>query len=184
MAHQHDVDGLAAAGLLGQGQRVEGVHVDAGGLHLLRQIVGVLRRADDICGTDIGSARVMVQLFQSRKGGCELFVTRLSPSLLPLSAPDSAEGSLYIFDSIGALIAASRLLGERGYGKNSTAFCTEGGKYALLLPEFSSEAPLPIAAACLDEYGMRSADTKMRLYISEHARTLCGNEAVEILSKF
>lgn len=151
---------------------------------LRRRFKDVLRRADDVYGTDIGTARVMVQLFQSRKGGCELFVTRLSPSLLPLCAPDTAAPSLYIFDSIGALIAVSRLLGERGYGKNSTALCTDGGKYALLLPEFSSEEPLPLSAACLDEYGTRSTDAKMRLYISEHARTLCGNEAVKTLSKF
>lgn len=150
---------------------------------LCRRFKDVLCRADDICGTSLGASRVLVQLFQSRDGGCELFVTRLSPAL-PTGARGAADGTVYVFDSLGSLVAACRLLNTRGYGAHSAAFSTDGGEYALLLPEFSSDAPVPLAAACLDEYGVRRTDEKTRLYISEHARTICADGAAEILSKF
>ena len=150
---------------------------------LCRRFKDVLRRADDICGTSIGESRVLVQLFRSRAGGCELFVTRLSPAL-PTGAGGAADGTVYVFDSLGALVAACRLLNARGYGANSAAFSTDGGEYALLLPEFPSGAPVPLAAACLDEYGVRRTDEKARLYISEHAHAICADGAAKILSKF
>ncbi len=150
---------------------------------LCRRFKDVLCRADDICGTSLGASRVLVQLFQSRDGGCELFVTRLSPAL-PTGARGAADGTVYVFDSLGSLVAACRLLNTRGYGAHSAAFSTDGGEYALLLPEFPSDAPVPLAAACLDEYGVRRTDEKTRLYISEHARTICADGAAEILSKF
>jgi negative regulator of genetic competence, sporulation and motility len=150
---------------------------------LCRRFKDVLCRADDICGTSLGASRVLVQLFQSRDGGCELFVTRLSPAL-PTGASGAADGTVYVFNSLGALVAACRLLNTRGYGAHSAAFSTDGGEYALLLPEFPSDAPVPLAAACLDEYGVRRTDEKTRLYISEHARTICADGAAEILSKF
>ncbi len=150
---------------------------------LRRRFKDVLRRADDICGTSIGTSRVMVQLFQSRDGGCELFVTRLSEAL-PSEKRSAECGSAYVFESLGALVAVCRLLCARGYGKHSSAFSTDGGEYVLMLPELSSGSPLPLAAACLDEYGTRCNDEKTRTYISEHAHTICADGAAEILSKF
>ena len=46
-AHQDDVHRLGGASFLGQSQAVKGVHLGAGGLHLLHQIFGVLGRAGD-----------------------------------------------------------------------------------------------------------------------------------------
>lgn len=150
---------------------------------LRRRFKDVLRRADDICGTNIGSSRVMVQLFQSREGGCELFVTRLSPTP-PSEKPPSERGTAYVFENLSALVAVCRLLYARGYGAHSSAFSTDDGEYVLMLPELSDGERLPLGAACLDEYGTRCNDEKTRMYISEHAHTICADGAAEILSKF
>ena len=141
----------------------------------------VLQRADDICGTHIGSERVMIQPFQSRGGGCELFVTKLPLASLPAAKEQKCGGVFYVFESIGALVAVCRLLAARGHGKHSTAYFSDRS-YALYLPEFSESKTLPLSAACLDEYGY-AADGSTRIYISEHARSVCPENAVEILSK-
>lgn len=151
-----------------------------GDTDLCRRFKSVLQRADDICGTHIGSERVMIQLFQSRGGGCELFVTKLPLASLP-AKNKKCDGVFYVFESIGALVAVCRLLAARGHGKHSSAYFSDR-TCALYIPEFSESKPLPLSAACLDEYGSR-ADGSTRIYISEHAHSVCSENAVEILSK-
>lgn len=158
--------------------------VGAGALDIRRRFRGVIERAAKVCGAPIEFGRVFIQLFPSRAGGCELFVTKLDDLPREQTAHTDSTEVLYTFHSLGALIAACRILASRGFGAGSVAYRADDGSCALLLPEFSPEEPLPLAAACLDEFGVRRTGEAARIYISEHAHSLLDGNAAQKLSQF
>lgn len=141
----------------------------------------VLERAHLDCGFDIDSGRLLVQVFPSRKGGCEMFVTRA-----PLESAKSpaTDASVCIFDGIGAMSRLCRVLKHRGYGAGSSAYELGRGAYALILPEFDRDEPLPLGAAVISEFGCRRDCENIEGYIKEHARAIFKENAVARLAEF
>lgn len=141
-----------------------------------RKLRPVLERARRSCGFDTSPGRVMVRLFPSREGGCELFVTRLSeedaPGLSALSARP-AEGSrsapevgeYFGFPALGELLAACRVLAARGLGAGSRVWRSPAGYFLALTAEDADRAGIA-------EFGTPEPAAWMRVYIPEHAAPL------------
>ncbi len=150
---------------------------------LRRGFKPVLDAARRDCGFDTESGRLLVQVFPSRGGGCEMFVTRVAFS----GANDEkrvSDASVCLFETVQSLAAVCRVLYLRGFGKNSSAYALGEGVFALILPEFDRDERLPLAAAVIEEFGHRRDCENIEGYIKEHARPIFSDNAVERLAEF
>jgi negative regulator of genetic competence, sporulation and motility len=136
--------------------------------------------AHNDCGFDIESGRLLVQVFPSRGGGCEMFVTRVALS----NGVKENDASVCMFDTMQSMIALCRILYTRGFGQNSGAYALPEGAFALILPEFDRDERLPLEAAVINEFGYRRDCEKIEGYIKEHARPIFVDNAVARLADF
>ena len=155
----------------------------------------ILAQAKQALGFNTDGHRVLVQLFPSRKGGCEIFITKLenalaSPDQEPQlhykpshrsSASDSREG-VYRFDSMERLLAVCRRLGDIGYTKDSSAFLGDDRSYYLFLGGMDRSDYLTIDEfSFLEEYGNAESADRIRHFLCEHGKEICPHDAVRIL---
>jgi hypothetical protein len=82
------------------------------------------------------------------------------------------------------MIGLCRILRGRGYGDGSSAYEVGKGAYALILPEFDRDEPLPLGAAVISEFGYRRDCENIEGYIKEHARAIFADDAVARLAEF
>ena len=142
----------------------------------------VLEKARRDCGFETEGGRLLVQVFPSRTGGCEMFITRVSPEK-DVSAVHKKDRCTVIFRSAGALVSACGLLWERGYCGESSAFSFESGTCALMIDEPDPSAELSVWAA-VEEYGEKRMDKELVAYLKEHGRPIIMGNAVERLAVF
>ena len=162
----------------------------------------VLKDAGRKTGMDFSDSRLSIQLYPSRGGGCEMFVTRTGdrpepfgdprlgsteapPAPCPLTEAKTDEkhprwerSEAFGFDSMRWLLTVCKRLKRIGFSGSSAAFRDENGKCFLLIEAPASVRPLII------EYGTPESPDAVRLYISEHGNTICGMRAVEILGDY
>jgi negative regulator of genetic competence, sporulation and motility len=174
-----------------------------------RMFWDILSRAKRSVGFDTDGHRVLVQLYPSRCGGCEMFVTRLSclsctekgeqneraeiePVINQLPPQKSfkkehKEGRVgaFAFESIGNLINVCRRLVNMGYDGESDAYVGDDKRSYLFLSDIEPCAYLPLDEfSFISEYGTEENEEATRSYVSEHAKEICKNRAVEELARF
>ena len=187
--------------------------------------------ARDQIGFDTEGERLFVQLYTSRGGGCEIFVTKLgakngtctydavTPSeaallrrvmehnangmediemnadrdtndtpLLPTRVQTSTPVAL-VFSSISILLSACRRLLTLGDHRDSHAYILSTPSddqtpccLVLSVPR-TSLYRLPDTYAFLLEYGRLTDVEPLFLYLREHGRVLCDEDAVSVLGK-
>lgn len=170
-----------------------------------RMFWDILGRAKHTIGFDTDGERVLLQLYPSRSGGCELFITKLG--LLSSSMCSEGEGICYnsdqailhcdvyshepTFDQDPAvfcfektewlLLACHRLLAA-GYDRDSIAYLGDNDRIYLVL--FGLQPPsLPLLDeySFLNEYGNREDAEFLTPFMEEHGTVLCPHAAVEHL---
>ncbi len=137
-------------------------------------------------GFDTRGERIFVQMYPSRGGGCEVFVTKLGDrkgdffEVDTLSRTDVKRqtGDAYGFDSLENMLVVCRYLYScradcRGEGK---AYRDDRGNYYLSLPAGCSFAHS-------EEFSKKISPARLDAYITEHGRCLIEHGAVEILGK-
>ena len=145
-------------------------------------------------GFDAASQKIFVQLYPSKKGGCEMYVTKLGANrhqketeadtepirLQPLHRRRAA----YSFGSSEELISVCRRLSEIGFSDKSAAWRSNiDGKYFLILEEPEENAYLPLnECSFIFEYGKSENLKHTLLFLHEHADCICHADAVESLS--
>ncbi len=136
----------------------------------------VLEKAGAECGFDIKSGRLIIKVFPSRDGGCEMFVTRVVDSSamgeLEFERVGECDEMVYLFPSLSTLISACVVLSARGYNDESLAYALEDGRCALILPR-PKEDGLGGTLSVLNEYGERVSDGSASLYIKECGVPIC-----------
>lgn len=154
---------------------------------MLRRIMEDARKK---CGCGAMQGRIFVQMYPSRGGGCELFVTKLENRRETVMGTGEdrvltdyrkyifqERGShiIYAFESMNHLLGACGGLAKLGYSGSSPAYHDiSTGKYYLLL-----ECETHIAT----EFFGKLCPCRMLCYINEHCDLFCRN-AVEKLAKF
>lgn len=158
-----------------------------------RAFWSILDEAKHKTGFDAASQRVFIQLYPSKEGGCEMYVTKLgihtsaplddppkrSYKLLPLTQRELA----YSFDTLDMLIGVCRRLCSIGFSGVSEAFRTHTGRYILIIDEPEENAYISLNEhSFIGEYGKRENLKSVRLMTDEHAECLCEKNAVELLA--
>ena len=125
----------------------------------------IFDHAKSITGFDTAGDRLFIQLYPSREGGCEMYVTKLglicaekrerggdrSHATLPQSITEAEEetspypvphGSgerdrtgAYRFEQLEHMLCVCRQLSRRGYASHSSAYRDEKNRYFLILRE-------------------------------------------------
>ena len=173
-----------------------------------RMFWDILNRAKRSIGFDTDGHRVLVHLYPSRCGGCEMFVTRLA--VLNKKAEGNDEGSAQIepiinslppkkkirnesleqksgvfsFEELASLLSVCKRLSIIGYDGESEAYFGEDNRSYLFLSNLEPCAYLPLDEfSFIAEYGIAENEEAARSFVSEHASEICASHAVEVLSK-
>lgn len=129
-----------------------------------KNVRAMLRDADK--STDFsGWCRILVKIFESKEGGCELFITRLGDQV------SLCDGSLYRrteyiykFQSIEGLLPACKAINSSGFDGESRIYYEKEkpGVYLIIDREYEN----------LQEFGAVVCRRSALLYIEEHCTRL------------
>ncbi|MBR5322126.1 MAG: adaptor protein MecA [Clostridia bacterium] len=163
-----------------------------------RLFEGILEQAKIKTGFDSSTGRLIIQVYPSRDGGCEVYFTRKNDIERYSAQKDKAavqrkkkEYCVYLFDGISDAVAVCTLLRRSGYTNESALYRDRNGesRYYLVLQEEiptnergkkrKSIAKSDLAA----EYGVRIGGRDAMLYISERTEPLLAENAVEAIGK-
>ncbi len=146
----------------------------------------ILDEAKHKTGFDAGTGKLFVQVYPSRGGGCEMYVTLMegegegTPPCRPASSVRGSE-SVYRFDSLALLLLVCKKLSLLGYNERSAAYA-EGGAYYLVIRErLESSIMSPKALgefSFIEEYGVRLSGGAQLARLREHGTCLDDEGAV------
>ena len=160
---------------------------------MLREI---LSRAERELGFVCNSHRTLVQVYTSRGGGCEIFITRLGTEAIDkdsegtlhyMSAyektPELSGRGIFRFEELEWLITVCRRLYEIGYSGNSSAYVGDDRRFYLMLDGLCSAEYFPLNEySFISEYGESENILAATEYLFEHSKEICRSSAVETLS--
>ncbi len=146
---------------------------------------GIMHDAREKCGCAPMDGRVFVQMYPSKKGGCELFVTRLDGiQALMRGAEERTITDLrqavfrerhiiYSFETMQYLLDCCFGLWRMGYAGASVAYLDPGSRtYYLMLDGETHVAGENFGVLC---------PSQIYYYIREHCDVVCPEEAVSKL---
>ena len=135
--------------------------------------------------------KLYIQMYPSREGGCELFVTRMgvtseseSFDIPPKKKKAETNKSVCLafrFLKLANLLAVCRRLLALGYIGESTAIHDDEGRFWLLLSRILYPKNAEEALAFLAEYGSRVSFPDITLRFPEHGKPICAENAVGTL---
>ena len=151
-----------------------------------KKLLSILDKAKEECGFDTGSEKLLVQLYPSKDGGSEMFVTKLGP--LPASAEQSLKRSrgvgvflrgtqIYFTKHFSSLVSIARAIGADTVERSRVYYEEEQGYY-LFLEERGGGALSPLLPV------LEFADPipgAMRPYIEEYASLMMEENALATL---
>jgi len=171
-----------------------------------RMFWDILGRAKHTIGFDTDGERVLLQLYPSRSGGCELFITKLGLLASNECAEEDCFGcdcsdrailhcdvysheesrstslSIFCFEKTEWLLLACRRLLAAGYDRDSMAYIGDNSRlYLMLFGVESLSLPLLDEFSFLSEYGSKEDAEFLIPFIEEHGSLLCSHNAVEHL---
>ncbi len=135
--------------------------------------------------------KLYIQMYPSREGGCELFVTRmgLAAEAQECDAPQKnkkAEANKNVclafrFDKMENLLAVCRRLLAFGYIGESEALQDDEGTLWLLLSRVVHPKNAEATLAFIAEYGSPARAHDIALRFPEHGNAICAENAVRVL---
>lgn len=172
-----------------------------------RMFWDILNRAKHETGFDTDGRRVLVQLYPSKDGGCEMFVTKMGSISVGADEEDDdiftkkddkknrspkSKGqittkniySVYSFEKAEWLIKVCRRLSDMGYIGESSVYSCDDGRCYLFLSDINSASYIPLDEfSFILEYGKRENPEIMRYYVSEYGKAICDKNAVLFLGR-
>jgi len=185
---------------------LSGDDIDYNNTETRRAFWSILDEAKHKTGFDAARTRVFIQVYPSKSGGCELYVTKLASrnaashdsrhriSCRVKRTSDTSESSalsdvienergcvVYRFRLLDALLGAANKLCGIGYDGESSAY-TDGTHYYLALSYCGIyDRPNLDRYAFVGEYGESLDRNILKLYIHEHCKCICASDAVKML---
>ncbi len=155
-------------------------------------------------GFNAAGDRIFIQLYPSKDGGCEMFVTKmgllcamnedekkgaaLSGEKVPMTLIEkSHEGGRervgsYVFGELSSLLAVCRQLCARKWRGKSEAYRGRDGRCYLILSERTRDMSATLdRLSFITEFGKSENNETVRLYIREHGECICARDAVQTL---
>ena len=168
-----------------------------------RMFWDILNRLKRKVGFQTDGHRVLVQLFPSRDGGCEMFITKFADARRDggeneTQAPSEREVPLlhykpshretggkpgaFSFDNLEWMLTVCRRLLGIGYAGESSAYIGDESRYFLFLEGLDPTGYLPLDEySFIAEYGQVENVEALRDFLCEHGRILCRGDAVDVL---
>ncbi len=141
-----------------------------------RAFWSILDEAKHKTGFDAAREKIFVQVFPSRCGGCEIFVTKLEKGVstddLSVEVTKKNRREIYRFSDINDLLSVCNILYKQGFDGESSAFCNDKYYYLTLSGHYKF----------IDEYADIQENTKYIYHILEHCNRICAKEAVSTLA--
>lgn len=160
---------------------------------------GILERAKQDFGFDTKNYRVLVQLYPSADGGCEIFINKLGlianaeqkeiKSKKEEKPSKQVTEKIFFFNKLDFILDVCKILYHSDFGGKSNAFYIEEKGYYLTLEleldTVSEEYGLPDLDeySFIAEYGEPQNEKINSPYIREYGKLICKNDAVGILGK-
>lgn len=169
------------------GYRITCDKIDYGSTETRRVFWSIFDEVKQKTGFDAAERRIFIQIYPDSLGGCEMYVSKINA---PQNAETESESSyvtfseretptavreIYVFHEIDTLLSACRQLIQLGYEAPSSAYADKRGRFYLSVEPDTSQI------YHLTEYGSRHTSEKVRFYISEHCKAICGENAVKTL---
>lgn len=156
------------------------------------EILSDVKRQTDF---DASEDKIYIQMYPSKEGGCELFVTRMglllsdeengiSPKTVRenghLRLPPRAleHKRAYCFEKLPFLLAVCRRIGKNVRVRESEAWRDERSRWWLLIAGRSTEK-----LGFVREYGREVRADLAHLYLAEHGTPVCPKNAVQTLGE-
>jgi negative regulator of genetic competence, sporulation and motility len=131
-------------------------------------------------GFDAASEKVYIQMYPSKEGGCEMYVTKLGFTS-PDESIDIAENAscelAYHFTELDSLLRVCRQLNSIGLDSLGEAYRADNGYYLIL-----GGTP-PDSLAFIEEFGKKCDSDTAKTYLEEYGTRICEN-AAGMLSRF
>ena len=161
-------------------------------------IDSLLEEAKEKFGFETVKHRVLIQLFPSNDGGCEIFISKLGllnkksqPSTakeeLPPQQKNKTLEKLFFFEKLDFMLEACKRLSFLSNKNNSSAFYIDGTGYYLYIEVQNNDSLEEYGIISLDEYSFlleygEPVSTKEKLpYLKEYAKNICKEKAIEKL---
>ena len=157
-------------------------------------------------GFDTDGQRVLVQLYPSRHGGCELFVTKVgtlctaeencptrkrAPILSEKINLDqyyesiektNSASAVFSFDSLNDLLAVCRRLEQLEHSSPSSAYIGDDGRYYLILNNVDVSVYTLNIYSFIFEFGKLESYEATSAYLTEHSKAIAKANAVSLLA--
>ena len=155
----------------------------------------ILNDVQGASGFDTSEDKIYIQMYPSKEGGCELFVTKMGLLLGdPEPVAKGAEAqtkrtffkrkrSAFRFERLEHLTALCRRLHSLPFGGESEVWQDEHNGWWLLLTECEATLAEKMIGF-LREYGKSYPFEDVRSYLPEHAKQICASEAVDTFARF
>lgn len=171
----------------------------------------ILEEARQKTGFDAQSEKIFIQLYPSKKGGCEVYITKIgedseaeecselslklcgekttrrgyerSTGIIPAPKKQAAKerSRAYSFSSSEHMIAVCKRLLAQGWKGQSSAYSGEGRFYIILKDKGSSEFIFLDKLSFIIEYGSPENHDTLMKFLCEHTNCICKVGAVEKL---
>ncbi|MDD4772967.1 MAG: adaptor protein MecA [Eubacteriales bacterium] len=158
----------------------------------------ILRVAKLKTGFDAANNRVFIQVYPSKDGGCEMYITKINndddddglyyddnmtiqeKTHLKKDSVNTERGSfdIYSFNEFSWLLEGCRHLKLSGYNNESRLWVDDNSHRYYLAVKSAKKRYY----RCLDEYGIKHSAPVTYTYINEHCRCIITDEAIEKLS--
>ena len=156
----------------------------------------IIHRAKKSVGFVCDNAKVLVQLYSSRDGGCEMFVSKLkcydaadfgkellSVKYVPYDKSDEKTApEVFGFDSLEWLLSVCRRLSTMDVSDKSSVYLGDDGRFYLILERYIKSFEELDEYSFISEYGSFENVEAILRYIGEHGKPICEKNAVETLS--
>ena len=161
-----------------------------------RELLADVKR---VSGFDAADDKVFIQLYPSRDGGAEIYITRLTPKQDEKSRKDDTIKltNVYRFDSMEALLevcsyikAQSTVKGKHNSLPTESSAWQADGKYYLICEdsvtyrEYLRLGRSDRFSEYLGSFGKRLQSSAALPYVKEHCTCFCKNNAINELSAF
>lgn len=159
-----------------------------------KSIHTLLSDVQKMSGFDTGSDNLLIEIFESFDGGCEMFITKaVNDSKKTYSKGEIRElcqnclckftGTAYIFNCTENLISACRALYNAKFKAYSSAYFDITGRYYLIIkpsdPFCAMDTEKLLAA---NEFGEATEKKFLEEYLSEYANIICLDNAIPTLA--
>ncbi len=155
-----------------------------------RALWEILDEAKLKLGFDAAENRILVQAYPDKKGGCEIYVTKMEKEAAEGKEATGARGvrgrvSMFSFEDFDVLCLVCDKLSRAPRRYESAAYTLDNAFY-LFIKERLEESILPSsrlsALSFIEEYAKRAKGPLEAAYIKEHGEVILDEDAIEKLA--